>query len=258
MTLNEAIAIVADWVRVVGDTAYGDTTDEQAIQIARADISPAWINEELVPSDLYEAFTIVLTATDTQIEQAFTNAEPLAEPVTWTGREHYPAAQIEVLRAELDNLTDLIGEPASAAADPQPVYQRPKLADVRRGGRFGQHVLPSRADDSFVQGLVKVVFAPQPMFPGGDCCDPCAPEVVQQLLDHAPQTDRTGVDDWGRGLRADEIAAIYGEPMEGDPLEVRINWLRRADELCRAWGRPLAGPGGLVPDMTLPDLPDPQ
>jgi hypothetical protein len=131
-------------------------------------------------------------------------------------------------------------------------YRRPASADVRRGGRFGQHVLPNRADDMQVEQLVRVVFQPQPMFPGQPCHDPCDPVLVQQLLNHAPQTDRTGVDDWDRPLRADEIAEIWGAPMEGDPLDVRIAWLRRADELCRAWGKPLAGPDGLRPNLTLP------
>jgi hypothetical protein len=37
--------------------------------------------------------------------------------------------------------------------------------------------------------------------------------------------------------------------MEGP--DTRLAWLRRADEICRAWGKPLYGPGGLIPDETL-------
>jgi hypothetical protein len=128
-------------------------------------------------------------------------------------------------------------------------YRLPSPADVRRGGHHGQFVLPSRVDDEEVQHLVRVLFAPTS--PG---LEPCAPVLIQQLLRAAPQTDRTGVDDWNRPLRADEMAEIWGTPMEGDPLDVRIAWLRRADELCRAWGWSLVGPEGLAPDLTLPAL----
>jgi hypothetical protein len=75
---------------------------------------------------------------------------------------------------------------------------------------------------------------------------------VQQLLDKAPQPHRVEVDDWNRGLRANEIAEIWGAPMEGP--DVRLGWLRRADEIARAWGKPLVGPGGLLPGKTLLDL----
>src|SRR6266568_5245426 len=130
------------------------------------------------------------------------------------------------------------------------IYRSPDLADLRRGGPYGQHVLPGHADDMKVHQLVEAIFAPKPLFPGLPCHQPCDPVLVQQLLDHAPQTDRTGVDDWDRPLRADEIAEVWGAPMEGDPLDVRIAWLRRADELCRAWGRPLTGINGLAPALT--------
>lgn len=159
-----------------------------------------------------------------------------------------PAHHVEQLAALYGQAVDGTDPPALAT----PTYQRPHPADICRGGRYGQHVLPGRADDMRVEQLVQVIFQPEPMFPGWPCSEPLDPQLVQQLLDYAPQTDKTGIDDWNRSLRADEIAAIYGETMEGDPLDVRINWLRRADELCRAWGVPLAGAGGLVPDMTLP------
>jgi hypothetical protein len=74
---------------------------------------------------------------------------------------------------------------------------------------------------------------------------------VQQLLDRAPQPDQIGANDWDRPLRADEIAEVWGTPMERP--DTRLGWLRRADEVCRAWGKPLVGPSGLRPDMTLPD-----
>lgn len=135
-------------------------------------------------------------------------------------------------------------------------YHRPAPGELRRGARYGQHVLPSHADDLQIQSLVQAVFAPQPLFPNLPGYQPCDPVLVRQLVDHAPQTDRTGQDDWNRPLRADEVAEIWGEPMEGDPLDVRISWLRRADEVCRAWGRPLAGLGGLAPEMTLPPATD--
>jgi hypothetical protein len=100
-------------------------------------------------------------------------------------------------------------------------------------------VLPSEADDMNIRFLVEIIFAPSP--PG----QPEDPQLVQQLLDHAPQPGRADAADRERPLRADEVAEIWGAPMEGPG--VRENWLRRADEICRAWGKPLFGPGGLLP-----------
>jgi hypothetical protein len=121
-------------------------------------------------------------------------------------------------------------------------YRRPRLSDLSPGGDFGDHVLPNPADDLLVRGLVDVVFAPS------DGTPPFAPQLVQQLLDRAPRPpEQTGVDDWNRPLRADEVAAIYGEPM----TVTREQWLARADEVAAAWGRPLLGVGGLL-DSTGP------
>jgi hypothetical protein len=75
--------------------------------------------------------------------------------------------------------------------------------------------------------------------------------LVQRLLDEAPRPEQVGVDDWNRPLRADEVAEIWGAPMEGP--DTRRRWLLRADEIARAWGRPLFGPGGVLSDMTLDD-----
>uniref|UniRef100_UPI003F4931A0 hypothetical protein n=1 Tax=Amycolatopsis sp. CA-151526 TaxID=3239921 RepID=UPI003F4931A0 len=97
-----------------------------------------------------------------------------------------------------------------------------------------------------MQGLVQMVFDPQPLFPGWPCRSPEDPELVEEVLDRAPRPGQVGLDDWGRPLRADEVAAIWGTPMEGP--DTRLRWLRRADEIARAWGRPLFGPGGLLPD----------
>lgn len=133
-----------------------------------------------------------------------------------------------------------------------PPRRRPAPADLRRGGRFGAHVRPSYADDLQIQSLVQAVFAPQPLFPGWPAHQPEDPELVRQLLDRAPQPEAIGVDDWSRPLRADEIAEIWGTPMEGP--DTRLGWLRRADEIARAWGKPLFGPGGLLPDTTLDEL----
>ncbi|MGH3171505.1 MAG: hypothetical protein ACRDN0_37295 [Trebonia sp.] len=116
---------------------------------------------------------------------------------------------------------------------------RPARGVLRRGGAYGQHVLPSEADDMNVRFLVEIIFAPSPPGQPGD------PRLVQQLLDHAPKPDQIGAGDWDRPLRADEVAEVWGAPMEGPG--VRENWLRRADEVCRAWGKPLFGPGGLLP-----------
>jgi hypothetical protein len=126
---------------------------------------------------------------------------------------------------------------------------RPAPADLRRGGRYGQHVLPSHAADLDLQQYVHVIFAPEPLFPGWAHRPAEDPALVQQLLDQAPRTDAIGVDDWHRPLRADEVAKIWGEPMEGP--DTRLTWLRRADEVCRAGGKPLFGPGGLLPEITL-------
>uniref|UniRef100_UPI003F498A2C hypothetical protein n=1 Tax=Amycolatopsis sp. CA-290885 TaxID=3239925 RepID=UPI003F498A2C len=130
-----------------------------------------------------------------------------------------------------------------------PRRQPPHLAELRRGAKFGQHVRPSPADDLRIQFLVSVVFDPQPLFPGWPCRPPEDPGLVQYVLDEAPRPEAIGVDDWNRRLRADEIAEIWGEPMEGP--DTRLGWLRRADEIARAWGRPLFGPGGVLPDTTL-------
>jgi hypothetical protein len=127
--------------------------------------------------------------------------------------------------------------------------RKPDRADLRRGGRFGKHVRPSLPDDSDIQALVAIIFAPEPMFPGWPCREPQDPALVQQLLDRAPRPEAIGVNDWSRPLRADEVAEIWGAPMEGP--DTRREWLRRADEVCRAWGRPLFGPGGLLPDKTV-------
>jgi hypothetical protein len=134
-------------------------------------------------------------------------------------------------------------------SSPRPDRRRPDQAELRRGGRYGQHVRPSQADDREIQRLVQAVFAPQPLFPGLACPSPEDSVLVRQLLDRAPRPDQIGVDDWNRPLRADEVAEIWGEPMEGP--DTRLNWLRRADEIARVWGTPLFGPSGLLPDTTL-------
>jgi hypothetical protein len=131
---------------------------------------------------------------------------------------------------------------------PPPSRPRPDPADLRRGGRHGQHDRPSAADDHDIQVLVQAVFAPEPLFPGLPCLPPEDPKLVRQLLDRAPRPAAIGVDDWARPLRADEVAEIWGTPMEGP--DTRAGWLRRADEVARAWGKPLFGPGGLLPDST--------
>lgn len=115
---------------------------------------------------------------------------------------------------------------------------RPARGVLRRGGAYGQHVLPSEADDMNIRFLVETIFAPT-------YGQPEDPQLVQQLLDRAPQPDQVGAGDWDRPLRADEVTEVWGAPMEGPGT--RENWLRRADEICRAWGRPLFGPGGLLP-----------
>lgn len=127
----------------------------------------------------------------------------------------------------------------SKEKNPMAQPARPARGTLLRGGAYGQHVLPSEADDMRVQSMVQAIFTP------GASGQPEDPQLVQRLLDYAPQPDRIGVDDWGRGLRADEVAEIWGTPMEGP--DTRGNWLRRADEICRAWGKPLFGTGGLLP-----------
>lgn len=130
-----------------------------------------------------------------------------------------------------------------------PARRRPDPADLRRGGRYGAHARPSYADDLQIQSLVQAVFDPKPLFPDWPARQPEDPALVQQLLDRALRPEAIGVDDWNRPLRADEIAEIWGAPMEGP--DTRRDWLNRADEIARAWGKPLFGPGGLLPDATL-------
>lgn len=94
-------------------------------------------------------------------------------------------------------------------------YTKPRPADLRPGARYGKHVLSDgdvqfpRGEEANLQYLVAVMFTPNRPWP------PCHPVLVQQLLDQAPRHGRHA-------------------------------WLRRADEICRAWGRPLHGPGGLT------------
>ncbi|SFW13043.1 hypothetical protein [Amycolatopsis australiensis] len=119
-------------------------------------------------------------------------------------------------------------------------YQRPKF-EVLHEGEFARHVRPSRADDELIIDLVEAIFAPRPPL------EPCDLGLVRQLVDRAPQPENIGVDDWNRPLRADEIAEIWGAPMEGP--DTREQWLARADEVARAWGRPLLGPDGLLAEL---------
>ncbi|MEV6832041.1 hypothetical protein [Amycolatopsis sp. NPDC051102] len=119
-------------------------------------------------------------------------------------------------------------------------YQRPKF-ELLHEGEFARHVRPSRADDELIIDLVAAVFAPRPPLA------PCDPGLIRQLVDRAPQPGNVGVDDRNRSLRADEVAEIWGAPMEGP--ETRAQWLARADEVARAWGRPLLGPDGLLADL---------
>ncbi|MGI5507385.1 hypothetical protein [Lentzea sp. CA-135723] len=130
-----------------------------------------------------------------------------------------------------------------------PVRPRPAQAELRRGGRYGQHVRASEPEDYELQRRIAAIFAPEPLFPDLPSPTPEAREAALRLLEYAPQPGRIGVDDWDRPLRADEHAEIWGAPMEG--VNTRREWLVRADEICRAWGRPLCGPGGLLPDRTL-------
>ncbi|GLY54847.1 hypothetical protein [Lentzea sp. NBRC 102530] len=135
--------------------------------------------------------------------------------------------------------------------EPRPARPHPAQADLQRGGRYGQHVRASEAEDDDLQRRIAAIFAPRPRFPGQPCPVPEDREAALKLLDRAPQPDQIGVDDWDRPLRADEIAEIWGTPTEG--INTRREWLTRADEICRAWGKPLFGAGGLLPDRTLDD-----
>lgn len=127
--------------------------------------------------------------------------------------------------------------------------RRPDPADLRRGGRFGRHHRPNIADDHRIRTLVEAVFDPKPLFEGLPVREPGDETLIRQLIDHAPRPEAVGRDDWHRPLRADEVAEIWGEPLEGP--DTRLDWLRRADEVARAWGTPLFGPGGLLPDTTV-------
>jgi len=123
-----------------------------------------------------------------------------------------------------------------------PDFSEPGRATLDDGD-FAQHVLPNRADDQAVRDYVARLFT-------GAGGKPFSPRLLQHVLDHAPDPELLGVADWQRGLRADEVAVIYGEVSPS-----RNDWLLRADEIARAWGRPLFGPGGLVADVLGPDAP---
>lgn len=60
--------------------------------------------------------------------------------------------------------------------------------------------------------------------------------IVPRVRTRSASTTGTGP------LQADEVAEIWGAPMEGP--DVREQWLARADEIARAWGRGLYGHGG--------------
>jgi len=132
-------------------------------------------------------------------------------------------------------------------------FTRPGFESLSEGP-FNNYVLPSRGDDFTVRSLVDSVFQ------GGEGVHghipPFHPRLVRQLLDHAPDPEFLGVHRWNRSLRADEIAVEFGERPPS-----RHTWLLRADEIARAWGRPLLGPDGVVAEVLGPDapghLPDP-
>jgi hypothetical protein len=132
--------------------------------------------------------------------------------------------------------------------------EEPPLTFVRPGyeplfeGAYSKHILPSRADEFGVRRMVDSVFTGGTGI--GGTFAPFDARLLRQLLDHAPDPELLGVCDWQRGLRADEIAAIYGETPP-----TREAWLLRADEMARAWGRPLLGRGGLVDEVLGPDAP---
>uniref|UniRef100_UPI003F492685 hypothetical protein n=1 Tax=Actinokineospora sp. CA-119265 TaxID=3239890 RepID=UPI003F492685 len=115
-----------------------------------------------------------------------------------------------------------------------------------RRAPFAEHVLGSRGQDLDVQDDVAVLFraaaeSDPPVF---------APHVVRRLLARAPDPELLGVQDWQRGLRADEVAVIFGSVPP-----TRRQWLLRADEIARAWGRALLGPEGIVQTVLGPDAP---
>ena len=111
-----------------------------------------------------------------------------------------------------------------------------------RGMEYGTKHLPADGADSGLCRLVADLYEPaqtemrsswQRAGTAGN------PAVLDRILAKAPQADRTGVDDWGRSLRADEEAIVWGEI----PVD-RRSWLERADEIATAWGKPLFGPTG--------------
>lgn len=120
--------------------------------------------------------------------------------------------------------------------------RRPDRASLRPGGKFGRHAVEPRHHDQEILSLVEVLFAPT-----DKAYEPLDRALVRQLLDYAPRPDQLGVKDWDRKLRADEVAAVHGQ----EYTISRDAWLRRADEACRAWGRPLLGEGGLVEEYGL-------
>ncbi|MEO6087752.1 MAG: hypothetical protein ABIQ18_32035 [Umezawaea sp.] len=128
-------------------------------------------------------------------------------------------------------------------------FTRPGHVPLFDGGPYSHHVLPDRGDDVHVRTLVDHMFMGGP---GALGTHPrLHPRLVRQLLDRAPDPEFLGVEDWApRALRVDEVAAIYGRTPP-----TRDAWLLRADEISRAWGRGLLGPGGLVAELLGPDAP---
>lgn len=134
------------------------------------------------------------------------------------------------------------GELLAAVRQTRDLWVRAGAVVLWRGMEYGTKHLPADGTDKGLWQLVADLYEPaqtemrSPHQRAGKAGDPA---VLDRILDKAPQADRTGVDDWGRSLRADEEAIIWGEI----PVD-RRSWLERADEIATAWGKPLFGPTG--------------
>jgi hypothetical protein len=122
------------------------------------------------------------------------------------------------------------------------VWTRPMRSTLEPGGPFGHHHLPGHAAELAARSDIERFYEPglrewrraqdRPSRDIGTVDD------LERIIARAPQPALLGVDDWGRAMRADEEAFMWGD----DP-PARRPWLERVDEIAAAWGRPLFGPG---------------
>ena len=106
----------------------------------------------------------------------------------------------------------------AALAQGGPLLAPPSPGSLEPGEKWGKRALPDSRQDREVVALASALADPVWNRSGR----------LRQLLGHAPA----------------EIGAEGAETRWWQDRPDRRSWLERADEVCRAWGKPLFGPGG--------------